>query len=272
MTKRLRLLFPQWQGAGKEKGLYYGALEIRDRFMPDRSYEQVEVSEETEISVRHGIFGYDPILMQLKNAQQVISQDRPERIFTVGGDCGVEIAPVSYLNRLYNGDLANICVFTDSDFYIEDLLIEAIRTPHDAAMSVGYRITRGNRSVAVMTDLGHCPRKIIAHLRNTDIVLLESNHDIGMLNSSRYPRALKKRIAGDNGHLSNEAAGEAAVELIKCGVKGILLGHLSEENNYEDLAYNVVHQKLTAANIKVGKDMALGMAFRKKTAGVFHIK
>jgi phosphoribosyl 1,2-cyclic phosphodiesterase len=166
----------------------------------------------------------------------------------------------------------NICVFTDPFFYIEDLLVEAIRTPHDAAMSVGYRVSYKTKSVAVMTDLGHCPGKIIAHLKDTDIVLLESNHDIGMLNSSRYPRALKKRIAGDHGHLSNEAAGEAAVALIKSGVKGILLGHLSEENNYEELAYNVVHQKLTAANIKVGRDMALGMAFRKKTAGVFHVK
>jgi len=166
----------------------------------------------------------------------------------------------------------NICVYTDTDFYIEDLCIEAIRTPHDAAMSVGYRVCYKNKSVAVMTDLGHCTKKIISHLQNTDIVLLESNHDIGMLNSSRYPRALKKRILGDNGHLSNDAAGCAAVELIKNGVKGILLGHLSEENNHEELAYNVVYQKLTAANIKVGRDMALGMAFRKKTAGIFHVK
>jgi len=166
----------------------------------------------------------------------------------------------------------NICVYPEPFFYIDDLCIEAIRTPHDAAMPVGYRICYSNNSVAVMTDLGHCTKKIVAHLKNTDIVLLESNHDLDMLNASRYPKALKKRIAGDHGHLSNADAGTAAVDLIQCGVKGILLGHLSEENNSEELAYGEVAGKLAAANIKVGRDMALGMAFRRKNAGVFHVK
>jgi phosphoribosyl 1,2-cyclic phosphodiesterase len=166
----------------------------------------------------------------------------------------------------------NICVYDESDFYIDDLDIEVIRTPHDAAMSVGYRINMMNKSVAVMTDLGHYTKKIIASLKKTDIVLLEANHDITMLRNSRYPRHLVMRIAGDKGHLSNEAAGEAAIELVTNGVKGILLGHLSEENNEEALAYDTVHQKLAAAGVCVGRDVALGLAFRKKTTGVFNIK
>ena len=166
----------------------------------------------------------------------------------------------------------NICVFEENDFYIDDLGIETIRTPHDAAMPVGYRINYKNKSVAVMTDLGHYTKKIIAFLKSTDIVLLESNHDIELLRTSRYPKALITRIAGDKGHLSNDSAGEAAIELVCSGVKGILLGHLSEENNEEELAYNTVCQMLSSAGIRVGRDMALGLAFRKKTTGVFNIK
>lgn len=166
----------------------------------------------------------------------------------------------------------NICVFEESDFYIDDLGVETIKTPHDAAMSVGYRVTYRDKSVAVMTDLGHYTKKIISFLKNTEIVLLESNHDLEMLRTSRYPKTLIKRIASEKGHLSNDSAGDAAVELVQNGVKGILLGHLSEENNDEEVAYNTVAEKLSLSGIKVGKDMALGMAFRKRTTGVFNIK
>lgn len=165
----------------------------------------------------------------------------------------------------------NTCVFSEKDFYIDDLNIEIIKTPHDAAEPSGFKISFRNKSVAVLTDLGHYTRIMTMQLKSTDIVLLEANHDVNMLESSRYPRELKKRIAGVRGHLSNEAAGDAAVELIKNGVKGILLGHLSEENNYEELAYNSVLSKLKNAGIKAGRDMALGLAFRKKNAGVFNV-
>lgn len=108
MAECLKLLFPQWQGSGAEKDLYYGAIEIRDILLPVNSYEQIEVFTDEELSIKNDIRSYDSITLQLKKAIDTISNCKPQKIFTIGGDCGVELAPVSYLNKFYNGDLAVI--------------------------------------------------------------------------------------------------------------------------------------------------------------------
>jgi arginase len=115
LNRCLKLIFPQWQGAGEGKELYDGALEIRDCLMPGPDYEQIGVSIDTGLTVKRGIRGYDPIVSQLKEARHLISEYKPAKIFTVGGDCSVEIAPVSYLNRLYNGSLAVVWLDAHGD-------------------------------------------------------------------------------------------------------------------------------------------------------------
>jgi arginase len=102
----LSLIFPQWQGSGKRKYLYHGAMLIREKMLAGTPQEIVKVSLEEEIELEKGIWGYRQIVRQLKNACDIIVKNRPEKIFLIGGDCGTEIAPVSYLNRRYNGDLA----------------------------------------------------------------------------------------------------------------------------------------------------------------------
>ena len=77
---------------------------------------------------------------------------------------------------------------------------------HDAAEPVAYRLDNGEKSVAVVTDLGYYDEKIVSHLKDLDGVLLESNHDIHMLQVGSYPYYLKQRILGNRGHLSNENA------------------------------------------------------------------
>ena len=108
MADYLRLVFPQWQGAGLGTDLYDGALAIRDAFLPVGSYEQIDVSLDTGLCADHGIWAYAAILAQLKRAVDCIARVRPGKIFTIGGCCGVEIAPVSYLNQLYDRDLTVI--------------------------------------------------------------------------------------------------------------------------------------------------------------------
>ena len=108
LAECLRILFPQWQGSGREKYLYYSAIEIRDNFLPEFCYEQIDVDLEDEFTIKNDILGYDSIMLQLKKAVHLLSESKPNKIFTIGGDCGVELAPVSYLNRYYNGDLAVI--------------------------------------------------------------------------------------------------------------------------------------------------------------------
>lgn len=104
MVDFLKILFPQWQGSGTNNDLYYGAFEIRDAFLPENSYKQIDVSIGEELTVKNGILGFDSIVIQLENANSIILDHKPKKIFTIGGDCGVEIAPVSYLNELYKGD------------------------------------------------------------------------------------------------------------------------------------------------------------------------
>lgn len=104
------------------------------------------------------------------------------------------------------------------------------------------------------------------------IVLLESNHDIELLKNGRYPYYLKKRILSGKGHLSNEAAGAAAGELAKRGVRGILLGHLSRENNRKLLAYETVFAALKSEGIVPGRDLALGTTRKSHVTGFYTLK
>ena len=105
-SRRLNLVFPQWQGSGKRKYLYDGAALIRDRLLDGAPYEEVAVSLEDNIELEKGIWGHRQILDQLGDACRILSKEKPEKIFLIGGDCGTEAAPISYLNKMYGGDLA----------------------------------------------------------------------------------------------------------------------------------------------------------------------
>lgn len=91
--------------------------------------------------------------------------------------------------------------------FIGDLEVKPFSIDHDAANPVAYRIQHDHKSVAVATDMGHYDQYIIDHLQGLDALLLESNHDVNMLQAGPYPYYLKRRILGDHGHLSNENAG-----------------------------------------------------------------
>ena len=132
----------------------------------------------------------------------------------------------------------------DVDFSIGDLEISPFSIDHDAANPVAYRVKDGRKSVAVATDMGHYDSYIIEHLQGLDALLLESNHDVNMLQTGPYPYYLKRRILGDHGHLSNENAGRLLNYILHDQMKHILLGHLSKENNYEELAYETVRLEI----------------------------
>jgi len=106
VPRHLNLVFPQWQGSGKRKYLYYGAKMIAGGLMDGAPYIEVEVSMDDDIKLEKGIWGYGHINEQLANAREIIEKELPDKIFLIGGDCGTEVAPMSYLNKLYGGDLA----------------------------------------------------------------------------------------------------------------------------------------------------------------------
>lgn len=136
-------------------------------------------------------------------------------------------------------------IIVGEKFEIGDMSFEPISISHDAADPVAYKASNNKRSMAVITDLGTYDETIIEKLQNLDGLLLEANHDINMLQMGPYPYPLKQRILGDRGHLSNERSGQLLCELLHDKFGTVLLGHLSKENNYEELAYESVRMEVT---------------------------
>lgn len=160
----------------------------------------------------------------------------------------------------------------DEPFLIKDLEIAPFATSHDAAEPVAYRVNQGDKSVGVVTDLGVYSDYTIEHLRELDGILLESNHDVNMLQVGSYPYHLKQRILGKRGHLSNENAGRLLCEILHDKMKSILLGHLSRENNFEELAYETVCSEVTLGeNPYKASDFPISVAKRDEASPLLTI-
>lgn len=156
----------------------------------------------------------------------------------------------------------------DSSFEIGEIGVKPFSIPHDAADPVGYSFMCGGEKVAVATDIGELKKDLFEAIRGSKTVLLESNHDVNMLEIGKYPPQLKRRIRGKLGHLSNDDAGRAAEFLVRLGTERIILGHLSEENNYPELARQTVICVLNDAGIKCGRDVLLGVALPQQTVSL----
>ena len=150
----------------------------------------------------------------------------------------------------------------DGAFEIGSIGICPFSIPHDAADPVGYNYFAENEKYSLATDIGHMNEYIFNHIAGSKAVLLESNHDVEMLQYGSYPYPLKRRILSDIGHLANEDAAKCAVELLKSGTERIALGHLSQENNRPEIALLETHNALTDAGAKVGNDIQLTVAQR----------
>ena len=152
---------------------------------------------------------------------------------------------------------------TGSDFYIDGLAVHPFAIPHDANEPVGFRVYAGARSVATATDMGYVRKDVLEELRRADMVLFESNHDPDMLlRNPHYSSALKQRILGRNGHLSNESCGRGICDLADREVRHVILGHLSGENNTPELAMDTSLDILSREGITPNQDVCLYMAWR----------
>lgn len=172
-----------------------------------------------------------------------------------------EISGMKYLGE-YPRDLLKP-IQPDVDFFIGDLEVKPFCIDHDAANPVAYRIQHDRKSVAVATDMGHYDQYVIDHLQGLDALLVESNHDVRMLETGPYPYYLKRRILGEHGHLSNENAGRLLNHILHDNLKKILLGHLSKENNYEELAYETVKLEIDQSDSRYkASDFSIAVAGR----------
>lgn len=163
-------------------------------------------------------------------------------------------------------------VCPDVDFTVGDLTIQPFSIDHDAVNPVAYRVQCGMKAVAVATDMGHYDQYIVDHLQGLDALLLESNHDVRMLEAGPYPYYLKCRILGDQGHLSNENAGRLLSCILHDRLKKILLGHLSKENNLEELAYETVRLEIDQGDTPYGSgDFSISVAGRDRMGEIIYI-
>ena len=142
----------------------------------------------------------------------------------------------------------------DEVVQIDDLVVKPFRISHDASEPVAYRMECGDKSAAIATDLGFYNQEIVDKLQHLDVLLLESNHDTHMLQVGSYPYVLKQRILSDRGHLSNESAGKLLCHLLHDDLKAVFLGHLSKENNYDELAYETVKLEIAFGSEKYKPD------------------
>ncbi len=131
-----------------------------------------------------------------------------------------------------------------NDFKIKDLKVHSFSIPHDAKNPCGFNFYNNKKKISIATDIGHITDDIIENLSNSCFALLEANYDPHLLKYSKYPYMLKSRISGPNGHLSNSETGTLISILAKSGLNSALLGHLSKENNFPELAYKTVVEEL----------------------------
>jgi len=129
---------------------------------------------------------------------------------------------------------------------IGDIEVVSFDIPHDASQPVGYCLYGDGYKAVVATDMGYVTDTARAFLREANVILLESNHDVEMLQNGRYPKALKDRVMSSRGHLSNVAAGALLAEIASDRCQHIFLGHLSEENNRPMIALDTVRNILEA--------------------------
>lgn len=143
------------------------------------------------------------------------------------------------------------CNFIDDEFNINSLDIELIHTSHDAPSSVGYIIKSNNKKMCYVTDTGYINRKYLSKMVGMDCYVIESNHDEVMLMDGPYPRFLKERVISDKGHLSNITTAKYLKKIIGTNTKNIVLAHLSETNNTEELALKTVREQVTDNKIQI---------------------
>lgn len=132
----------------------------------------------------------------------------------------------------------------EKQFQFQDLNVEIFKTSHDAPDSNGYILSDEKSSIVYITDTGYINIKNHNRLKNKDLYVIESNHDVEMLMNGSYPYSVKQRILGDVGHLSNKDCSNYVTKFIGEKTKDIILIHLSEENNTREKAFATLNETL----------------------------
>lgn len=145
--------------------------------------------------------------------------------------------------------------FIDKSCIIEDLVVNTIKTSHDATDSVGYILKNNTSTLVYITDTGYINSRYYDELSNKNVYILESNHDVKMLREGPYPYYLQQRVIGDKGHLSNNQASNYLCKFIGKNTKKIVFAHISEHNNTEEKVIETFNEELKKNNMKFNNIM-----------------
>lgn len=171
-------------------------------------------------------------------------------------------------------------VFAGRRFTVGDIEIKPFALSHDATEPLGYTFSCGGRKISIVTDTGVVTEEIHSEIKDSDILVLEANHDVHTLHFCKYPYTVKRRILGDYGHLSNEVAAEEICRVCRererAGEGGederflqVVLAHLSKENNFPEMAYQTVKNVLEEHEIYIGEKLSVNIIERDKISPIF---
>lgn len=220
---------------------------------------------------------------QLKDVDAVlITHEHSDHIKGLKAVCGVSGAAVYATRGTLSGiafaaELPDVREFRPGDdLRIGSIDVGTFPTSHDAAEPSGFVFSAGGRSAAIVTDTGFVTDECFNSMRRADVLVLESNHDVSVLKMGRYPWFLKQRILSDRGHLSNEAAANAVLKLLKLEqLEGteksrlVLLAHLSKENNFPQMALATMSNILAAEGFTSGDKLRIEVLSRTERSPLY---
>ena len=178
----------------------------------------------------------------------------------------------------FSDELDEVVLFSAGEvFNAGDIEIRTFATSHDANEPAGFCFCANGRQITIVTDTGYVTSGCFAGMKDADIIVLESNHDESVLRIGRYPQFLKHRILSDLGHLSNEAAAEAFLsvlseELEQTGENKrrlVLLAHLSQENNFPEMAYTTMKNILASGGFAIDNRIQVEVLSRTEQSPLY---
>lgn len=168
-------------------------------------------------------------------------------------------------------DMGNVCmVKTDNEIDFHGLKILPFSKSHDTREPVSYLIKNGDKKISVVTDIGFCCENVAQSVKESELIILESNHDLQMLKEGPYPAFLKQRISGDRGHLSNYEAALAVLEHGNKKLQHVLLSHLSLNNNTPELAMQTFNSMIQER--KDLKRLKTWLTYREKPTELIRVE
>jgi len=151
----------------------------------------------------------------------------------------------------------NLVALTKGSLTIGNMVVEPFRVSHDAADPIGINVFVGDQKVTVLTDSGEVDDRMLRYLDDTTMLVLEANYDPHMLKFGSYDRFLKERVAGPQGHLSNDATAQALLMMKRPNFMQVILAHRSENNNNPVLVTQTIGNMLVQGGVRIGPEMKL---------------